>query len=306
MKSKTFYDRVAKKSKSSAESNDGEMTLEAASKLSTEELIARSKRCQREGRKIFIEWGIYLTVIRDGERFSPEYDSFYQFCLHHFGISKSYAIDLISDVPVYTKLSKPARDLIVNERQLRELKKAPEIIRNDVVETAKQYGPITASNIRESIEEVARQKKIDLTAMAVVQPPSSNGNNHISKSSQKTKTQISAKSKPEIVYDCAGGIVTDEAMPFWSRVKEIGAIISPVRDIAKEVKRLKESGDMLFARVPDSIVERLNQDYLDLRLALPYCLCPKCHGEPSLRPNGCSDCSQTGLISKVEHDRLNP
>jgi hypothetical protein len=125
-----------------------------------------------------------------------------------------------------------------------------------------------------------------------------------SKPSSKPETSKTTKTAP--VYDCVGKIIPLESLAYWEKGKEFGKWIGPVRTAFEKAAEYLKAPYPLFSKVPVSVVERLNQCFEDLRLSMPYCVCPKCNGEPSLKPNGCDFCNSIGMICKSDYDKLNP
>ena len=103
-----------------------------------------------------------------------------------------------------------------------------------------------------------------------------------------------------------GKIIPLESLAYWEKGKEFGKWIGPVRTAFEKADEHLKSSHPLFSKVPVSVVERLNQCFEDLRLSMPYCVCPKCNGEPSLKPNGCDFCNSIGMICKADYEKINP
>jgi hypothetical protein len=289
MKSKTFYDRVSKRSS---------VVVNGKSKLSTKELIQAVKDCCDAINKNSIRAGEFLIIIRDENRWEQTHGSFFEFCQQNFNISRSYAHDLIESIPVWHSLRDNCKSQITNEAQIRELRKTPpQIDRNVVIEEAKKYGAVTASNLRQTIGELTANLPAQMSAIA-----------DTSTGKKQTNTQISkpVSSKPDPNRDEAQNAITPEALPYWKRKPEVEKYLDKLKDVMDLVNRAKDTTDPMYARMPKSLPERITQAYLDLLVVVPHSICPKCHGEPSLKPNGCDDCGNTGMISKADYEKINP
>lgn len=105
------------------------------------------------------------------------------------------------------------------------------------------------------------------------------------------------KTEKEVLYDSIGIPVPDEAIPFWKRRDEVQALLGKISDIKCAVERAKSAGDALYGGVSNNFVVEMRSAYAHIKDgAMPYAVCTQCMGTPSLQPDGCSFCKNTGLI----------
>jgi hypothetical protein len=100
------------------------------------------------------ENGLWKLATPAKEEGNAEFVNFDDYCQRRFEFSKNYANRLISGLKTVEAMP-VGTDL--NERQARELKKAPEDKQADAIERAKEIvgkGPLTAKVIREAVQEV--------------------------------------------------------------------------------------------------------------------------------------------------------
>lgn len=266
--------------------------------LSTKEIIQKIRDCQIAIKHNSLKAGEWLIIIRDEERWEITHDSFYKFCEEYFNISKTYVYDLIEGVSVWRTLSDSNQQVITNEGQVRELRKAPEIARNEIVEQAKKFGAVTATNLRQSFTEIKHKFPDASFAVANGQPPESSSKPKI------YKPQPPSSAKPEPVRDWEKNIVPPEALAFWERRNDFWKHRRGLDDLVEHFEKILVPGDFVRAKLPDDLLERIKKVIADLMLIEFYCVCPKCKGEPSTKPEGCSFCFHTGVISKIEFDKL--
>src|SRR5260370_28927663 len=147
------------------------VTKQDAAALSTEEKkrLGEIETRIRKGMANFLEVGRDLMIIRDEKLYREEFTSFEEYCRSRFEIDRTYAHRLIHSAEVMSSLSGGNNvahgqhsethgvdnsALPENERQVRELTKAPEPHRQKIWDEAVRTAPdgkVTAKHIRKTV-----------------------------------------------------------------------------------------------------------------------------------------------------------
>jgi len=265
--------------------------------------LADAKRTNRKRELIEIvkrsslECGKALMELRDDEHWKETHLSFKEFCEHNFSISGSYLYELIQAVKVKDSLPESLRKNITNSKEAILLGKVPEPDRAKAVERYAKLGGNSTPLLREITQNYIPVNGCEKSAQA---------DSSVSVKSGSATVSKSVSNKPDPNRDEAQNAITPEALPYWKRKPEVEKYLDKLKDVMDLVNRAKDTTDPMYARMPKSLPERITQAYLDLLVVVPHSICPKCHGEPSLKPNGCDDCGNTGMISKADYEKINP
>ncbi len=106
----------------------------------------------------FIRVGKALTAIKNGKLYRETHDTFEAYCIEKFDMGRAHAYRLIAEARVVEDLS-PIGDILLpaNEAQVRELTKAPQEKRGEImklVATKLGNAQLTAKAIQETVEQV--------------------------------------------------------------------------------------------------------------------------------------------------------
>lgn len=96
----------------------------------------------------------------------------------------------------------------------------------------------------------------------------------------------------EIPYDC---------LPFWNRRAEVQEMLTQISHIKSAIEKAKRTGDCMFGKVSNGVIDNLSLAYTQLLEAKPYAVCTTCQGRFNVQ-KGCSMCGNKGLISKWQWD----
>lgn len=291
MKSKTFYERVSLKKTRIA---DYIPDPEARHK----ELVRVLKEGHLNIKSSLQKWGESLLECRDLGVWNKNHLSFKDFCFDELGISDRYARYIMDGVEVIGSLPPDLRAKVTTEAQTRALLKMPEAHRVPVFESCVKTGCVAAPDLTDRHQTLLVTKVLQSGTRV---PPSVSVKTG---SKPMPNPVIKKNAKIEPVYDCVGKIIPSESLPYWEKGKEFGKWIGPVRIAFEQADKQLKSSYPLFSKVPRSVVERLTQCFEDLRLSMPYAVCQKCRGEPSLNPYGCNYCSNIGMICKADYEKL--
>jgi hypothetical protein len=264
------------------------------------ELISIIKDGYKSVKSKIDEVGNALIEFRDGEYWKYTHTSFKEFCDEIFDISDRYARYIMDGVEVKASLPPKLRPLIINENQTRTLLKMPPDHRIPVVESCLKTGFLEGPDLAERHRHMFPDEG---SQNGTIVPPSVSVK---SGSKSLPNPVIKKNGKVEPTCDCAGNIIPLESLSTWDKGKEFGLWFEPVRTAFEKAETHIKGSHQMFWKVPISAVEQLKQIYAVLRTTYPYAVCPKCHGEPSLKNNGCSFCNSTGMICKEEWEKLNP
>ena len=143
----------------------------------------------QRGKATFLEVGNALLAIRDERLYRQDHSSFEDYCAKRWGFSKRHAYRLIESSEVVETVCDPLGHTPPpeNERQIREVAKAPPEKQAEVWEAAVQTAPkgdngkpkVTAQHVRETRERVAPEPA----------KPSANGNGK-PRARQPSKSEI--------------------------------------------------------------------------------------------------------------------
>ncbi len=98
------------------------------------------------------------------------------------------------------------------------------------------------------------------------------------------------------VVDCIGHVIPAPALACWNRKPEIQEKLTRLSQIRTTLKAAYESKDVRFSECNfQSTLGGLEQVYVDIKRALPYCVCPQCRG---MTPKGCDTCKGRGMVSE--------
>jgi hypothetical protein len=117
--------------------------------------LVEAERVIERGLKTFVEVGQALARIRDGQLYRTEYATFEAYCDERWAISRPRAYELMSAAQVVSAMADTGYRSPANERQARELARAPEEERAEVWREANERagGRPTAATVREVVRE---------------------------------------------------------------------------------------------------------------------------------------------------------
>ena len=228
-----------------------------------------------------IDLGMALREIRVGKLYREDYDTFDDFLLKEYQLSRSYASRLIGFVEVKESIadSKHA-DAIVNEAQARALSAVPEENRAKVLKEAVKSGEVTAQTIKAAAAEVVAPK---------AEP-------------EKPKAPEPPKPAPKQL-DEMGTVIPLAVLPFWERREEVQGLLTQLSNIKKVIEDSYQKGDPMYKRIYAQAVNDLSCVRRLISEAKPEVVCGKCNGRPNVQPAGCAYCNNTGFQSKAVYKK---
>lgn len=256
---------------------------------------ANSKRAARREQLISIvresslACGKALMELRDDEHWRETHTSFGAFCQEVFDIKGTYLWNLLKSVEVVESLPEPIREHITNEVQARALQSVPVESRAAVVQEAVNSGPVNARTLAEAHQRLKTGTPIENPVLPTEPEP---------------KPKPEKPSLPDPPRDALGALIPVDGWAFWERREEVSDFTIWVGSVKKTLSHGKKSLDPLYARVKDTTIGYLEYVEQDLLRLIPYAVCRACRGEPSMRPDGCDACGNTGLMSKMQVEEL--
>lgn len=217
----------------------------------------------------FQKAGIALMAIREKKLYKDGYKTFEEYCDKRWKLKKSHAHRLMDAAQVMDNLSPnggsfaPSAPMPSNERQTRELAKAPPEKQPEVwkkaVETAPD-GRVTAAHVREVVEE-------------------------------------EIPDEPEPVKDAADVVVPDQCLKAFQMGQELKSLCLAITRDCNKVAELCEDGKpgtrLIMVSTFKELARQLRQT---LFAALPTHVCPYCEG------SGCKPCEKQGLVNKSTYE----
>lgn len=207
-------------------------------------------------RRSWVEYALTVQTIKAEKLYRFGYKTWEDFCRDELKITARWADQLISSAAIAEELKNQNNCSEINEHQARSLKDVPSEHRADVLEESNRTG--------ESIEEVAPR---------VVQ-----------------------YKEPEVRRDKTNYPIPDHRLELFDREHEAKALLTHISDVRSTLRRAKETRDKLFSPIDiDGALTDLDRIFTELKLAVPYAVCPWCQGQTS---DQCKACKKRGVISE--------
>lgn len=214
-----------------------------------------------------------LIEIRERKLFLITADSFEEYIRIRWGWTKQRAYQIISAKKVVDSLPPNSQLLVDSETKARALAPVPVKRRARVITEAVKStnGAVTARDITEAAERVTKPAPIPVTA---------------------------PEPKKEQLLDATGYPVPDSVIKLFHRSDEVKDVLQRVATLRGMMRRLSEVEDALWQPVNKSTMGAdLNKVYHELKMALPYAVCPHCQGRDETKSH-CTTCKQRGVISE--------
>lgn len=209
-----------------------------------------------------IECGLALKEIHDTKLYLEEAGSFEEFCQDNWNITRQRGYQLIDSAEIVNELPKDVSTAVDTESAARELKKVPKERRTEVARAAKDGGgKATAPAIAKAAKVMTPEapKEYDRTGFEIPVP--------------------------------------SPAFTTWLRYDEVQEMLSWLSKIKGTVSGALDRKDCMYAEVNYSAaVADLSSAYQQLKVGLPYAVCPTCSGRVL---NDCATCMGRGMVSEL-------
>jgi hypothetical protein len=221
-------------------------------------------------KKSFLEVGAALVAIKDGRLYRATHKTFEEYLDGRWSFKKSRAYQLMSASEDRQSLSTvvDVLELPTNERQVRELAKAPK---------EKQ------AKVAKEVAEKARQEKRKPTAKDYKEAVEDLQYDDVEDDDEEIEMPVQISAAELAVANAA-----------------IGKKIVSAIDAAKKLLRAVEEvpGTELLVSREKSIMRELDSARNSVLVTIPHSVCPRCHGKC------CAQCGNMGWVNSVMADQL--
>lgn len=241
------------------------MTHEEANELKTLERVIE------RGMSTFVEVGNALKTIRDDKLYREEYKTFERYVEDRWQFKRRYAYNLIESAEAVENVHHGAQKLPANERQARELHKAPPEKRAEIWQEVVDSTPTpTAKDVKAAVEKHTKQPADDVIDSPLV---------------------------VSIVKDSIDRDVPEHLREKFAIAAQLSAIGRKLDSIKREVVELANHDGGWFISVQD--IEITCKDLKDKITDAGYwTACPRCDGK------GCNRCDLSGFVPKSKKNML--
>ena len=183
---------------------------------------------------------------------------------------------------------------------------SPGIIRMALSDARKsQADDLIASTTGEIVIREPKQTRVNVSKPQVATCASDTSRSE-SKNNSYTHETPTKPAKASPIEDENGTIIPESLLPIWNRRHEVQALMSRVSDLKSEIDQLRNSGDKLFVKIDQIVVEKLASVYQLLKEAKPHSVCGICNGRLEIQNNFCKSCRSTGFMNEREYVLLVP
>ncbi len=242
--------------------------------------FATLERTAIEGRQVFYVVGAALGTIKEKRYFLNKGFETFALYAESIGFSKRHCDQLILDSEAVKSLPAELRKLITSGNAAKALAQVPQSLRAGVVKAALESSKaVTAQTIKKATPSSVPQRKV-------------------SKIPHRTQaaTKIVEEKGP---LDETGIEIPKECLELWLSANKEGnakELCMYAESVALQLKKRQESKDLLFVEIDftDNIA-KLKSVIENLKLAVPWAVCPTCQGKLAA---GCLTCSGRGFVSR--------
>lgn len=226
------------------------------------------------------EIGRDLREIRDRKIYLIDADNFEDYVRARFAKSRSWIYQQISFADVRDSLSSEMSTVVDTENKARPLAPVPEAKREVVVKRAmrRTNGHVTAK----ALTEVARE---------VISPP-------------VPPKPAPKPAQPTILLDKTGFPVPKIREAMFEREEEVKILLKSIAHVRGALRRVMENSDPMFRHVGvTTVMADLDRSYSEIKMAIPYAVCPYCQGQTS---DHCQPCLKTGFLPQFKWEHAVP
>ena len=118
----------------------------------------------KAGKSAFVEVGVALCEIRQSRLYRCEFSTFEDYCRQKWGFTRQYANQIIAGAGAVKDLPEGLETMVSNERQARELAKAPAEDRPAALKVAQERAQaeerqMTAADVRDAVDAVSEPEE---------------------------------------------------------------------------------------------------------------------------------------------------
>ena len=220
------------------------------------------------GQTTFVDVGLAVAEIRDSKLYLLQYDTFEEYCEKNWGWTRQRLYQIMDAGQIHEALPQNVKQCLTSEKSVRALKPVP----------PKQRPAVVREAVKESPNGHVSARAITEAAQRVVAP---------------------TKPAPQKqLLDATGWPVPDELVKLFHRVDEVKEVLGRIAATRGLMRRVEETRDILWQPVNKSTMNSdLDRIYHELKMALPYAVCPKCQGR-DINNKSCDACKGRGVISE--------
>ena len=105
--------------------------------------------------------------------------------------------------------------------------------------------------------------------------------------------------KKKRVIDTFGNIIPENLIPMWESRFEVVHVAEALRTQFEEIKKASSQKTSCWSGLNfNSTLMHLENALMQVKGAIPHCVCPYCHGI------GCLACKCVGMMTKFQYDTV--
>ena len=234
-----------------------------------------------ESQQAFVEFGMAISEIKNNKLYREGYSRFEDYCKKRWGWTERHA-SRVAEASVIVRSLPPATAAKVNTiAAARALKNIPPASRPAVVAAAGGTGPAGPVSPNTPVKGGVSAKQI------------------------KSASPPPKPSRPaqDVQLDRTGVPIPSGILELWSLADEDAGLIVLNVSTARAALR-KRQDDIAFCEISfSSVLAALDQVFSEVKVAVPYAVCPTCQGKDV---KGCTICNGRGFISEFRYSTCIP
>lgn len=250
--------------------------------LNSEQARLNLDALMQRGEEWALEIGQLLRVIQEKQFYHDwGFKSLKSYLESTYGISRSRGYQLIEYAKVMESLPEKVSTMVdtfetaevVTERHARVLSDVPEKDRAKVLaDAAESPDGVTIESLQTSLRNVSPLKQVN-------EPP-----------------------RPR---DHTGWALPESVLPLWHRQQAVKDMLKSLGSLRGTIRRVMEAGNDSLFRECDvhAMLTHCDNLHAQLKLAVPYAVCPYCHG---ITLKECQSCKGRGVMSQFRWDHTVP
>lgn len=108
------------------------------------------------------------------------------------------------------------------------------------------------------------------------------------------------------VFDATGYEVHHSILETWNRRNELDPIAAQIAEFKRFIEQMRDEEDPIFSKIHQDILLKLKSAVYYLGVAKLEYVCGYCQGKCVFLQQPCANCDSTGLMTKLQWDRLVP
>lgn len=237
-----------------------------------------------KGRKTFVEVGLAIAEIKSRKLYRETHETFEAYCEERWDWTRQHVTKMLGAAVTISQLPAEDQKKIASMKAANALQRVPEKLREAVLDKATEDG------------EVATAKAI---RAATPPPPKEDPEEKPKRSPTPPKLKVDQKKLENALFrDFTGFKIPVKVRDLYYREKDVTSLITYLVSVKLALEKAQQADppDKLWVEVNFSSARaHIDQAIADLRVAIPFAVCPSCAGE-SL--DNCGTCKGRGFVSK--------